>query len=61
MKGNPAMLHSRRTRRTVAAALIVLGAVLLLLAPEMWLGVLLLGLGAALEVAGIALERRPPP
>lgn len=55
------MLHSRRTRRTVAAALIVLGAVLLLLAPEMWLGVLLLGLGAALEVAGIALERRPPP
>lgn len=54
------MLKSRRTRSIAAAALIVLGGVLIFLAPEMWLGALLLALGVALEVAGIALERRPP-
>lgn len=54
------MLKSRTPRRLAAAALIALGGVLIFLAPEMWMGVLLLVIGVALELAGIALERRPP-
>jgi hypothetical protein len=38
--------------------LVVFGGVLIFLAPEVWVGVLLLVLGAAVELAGIALERR---
>ncbi|MEW6591903.1 MAG: hypothetical protein AB1418_12825 [Pseudomonadota bacterium] len=52
------MLRNRMPRRLAAGALIVLGAVLMFLATEVWIGVLLLLLGLALEVAGIALERR---
>ena len=52
------MLSKQRSRRVLAVILIVLGGVLMYLAPEMWLGVVLLVLGVALEVAGIALERR---
>ena len=54
------MLKSRVPRRLAAAALVVFGGVLIFLAPEMWMGVLLLLIGVALEAAGIALERRPP-
>ena len=52
------MLRNRTSRRLTAGALIALGAVLMFLATEVWMGVLLLLLGLALEVAGIALERR---
>lgn len=52
------MLKNRRSRRAVAILLVVLGGVLIFLAPEMWLGLVLLVLGAAVELAGIALERR---
>lgn len=48
----------KRSRRTLALILVVLGGVLIFLAPEMWTGVLLLALGVAIEVAGIALERK---
>jgi len=54
------MLRSRTARRTTSGAFVVLGGVLIFLAPEMWLGVVLLAVGVALEIAGIALERRPP-
>jgi energy-converting hydrogenase Eha subunit G len=52
------MLKNRSTRRRLAGVLIVLGALLMFLAPEMWLGVLLLAAGVGLELAGIALERK---
>lgn len=54
------MLKSRTSRRLASAVLLVMGGVVIFLAPEMWMGVLLLLIGVALEVAGIALERRPP-
>ncbi len=54
------MLKSRTRRRLASAALVALGGVAIFLAPEMWMGVLLLLIGVALEVAGIALERHPP-
>lgn len=49
---------TKRSRRFLAALLVVLGGVLILLAPEMWVGVVLLVLGVAIELAGIALERK---
>jgi len=52
------MLKQRRPRRVVAALLIGLGGVLMFLAPEMWAGLLVLAAGVALELVGIALERR---
>lgn len=50
------MSSKRRSRRLLAGFLVVLGGVLMFLAPEMWAGVALLVLGVAIEVAGIALE-----
>lgn len=38
--------------------LVILGALLMWLAPEVWSGVALLTAGIALEIAGIALEHR---
>lgn len=50
------MIKNVRTRRSLSLALIVLGGVLLLLAPEdIWIGAVLVGLGIALEGVGIAL------
>ncbi len=46
------------TRRIIAVLLIVLGAVLMLLAPDIWQGGLVLALGIVLELVGIALEHR---
>jgi hypothetical protein len=45
-------------RRILAGALVVLGAVLLFAAPETPAGGIIVALGIALELAGIALERR---
>lgn len=42
----------------MAMILVVLGGVLMVLAPEMWVGIVLLALGVAVELAGIALERK---
>ena len=52
------MLSKTRSRRVLAVVLIVLGGVLMYLAPEIWAGVALLVLGVLLELAGVMLERR---
>ncbi|MGK2953536.1 MAG: hypothetical protein ACSLEZ_14295 [Thiobacillus sp.] len=52
------MLKKRRSRRVLAIVLVVVGGVLMALAPEMWIGLLLLALGVLIELAGIALERK---
>jgi membrane-bound ClpP family serine protease len=52
------MIRNSRTRRSSAVIIIVLGAVLMFLSPETWPGGLLLCLGVALELVGIALEHR---
>ncbi|HKK14357.1 MAG TPA: hypothetical protein VKA14_06810 [Gammaproteobacteria bacterium] len=45
-------------RRLSAAVLILLGALLLWLAPETISGIVLIVAGVAIELAGIAIERR---
>jgi len=52
------MIKNQRIRRTIAAIMIVLGAILMFLASELWPGALLFALGIILELAGIALERK---
>lgn len=52
------MIRNKRNRRIGAAILIVLGAMLMLLAPQAWPGALVLGLGIVVELIGIALERK---
>lgn len=52
------MIKNPRTRRVSAVIMVVLGAALLVLTPETWPGALLLILGVALELFGIALERK---
>ncbi len=53
------VVKNTRTRRTSAVIIMVLGAIMLmLLAPEAWQGALLLILGAALELFGIALKHK---
>jgi hypothetical protein len=37
---------------------VVLGGVLMALAPEIWAGLVVLGVGVLVELAGIALERK---
>lgn len=51
------MLRNRRLRRGMALILVVLGAILLYLAPNDLTGIIILLAGVAVEVAGIALER----
>lgn len=52
------MIKNLRARRTSAAILVVLGAALMLIAPEIWAGLLLLILGVVLELVGIALAHK---
>ena len=52
------MLRNKGARRLLAAFLIVLGGVLMFLAPEIRAGFLLMAVGVAVEAVGIALERR---
>jgi hypothetical protein len=52
------VLRNRRSRRVLALLLVVLGGVLMYLAPEVWGGLAVLALGVLIELAGIALERR---
>lgn len=52
------MIKNPRIRRASAAIMVVLGATLMILAPEAWPGALLLILGVVLELFGIALEHR---
>ena len=48
-------------RRWVVAVLLALGALLMLLAPSVGPGLIVFGCGVALELVGIATERRGPP
>jgi len=50
------MIRNRKIRRAVAAVFLVLGALLMWFAPEVWWGLLLLAVAIALELIGIALE-----
>ncbi len=50
------MIRNRAVRRTVALVLVVLGGLLMMLAPPIWIGAIPLALGILLEVVGIALE-----
>jgi len=52
------MIKNIRMRRASATVMVVLGAILMLLAPEIWAGLLLLFLGVVLELAGIALAHK---
>lgn len=52
------MINNLRVRRTTAAIMVVLGAILMLIAPEIWAGLAVLALGVALELAGIALGHK---
>ena len=52
------MIKNTRIRRTGALIMVVLGAILMLLAPEVWQGALLLALGVLVELVGIALEHK---
>ena len=53
------MIRNPRTRRILSLVLMAMGGLLLFLAPEdIWIGTLLLGLGVALEVVGMLMQRR---
>jgi hypothetical protein len=52
------MLKMRRSRRVLALSLVVLGGVLMFLAPPIWAGLVMLAVGVLVELAGIALEHR---
>lgn len=48
-----------RARKVIAAGLVVLGVIIMLLAPAQTLsGIALVAIGIAIEVIGITLERR---
>ena len=52
------MLRKKWHRRAVAFALIVLGGTLMFFAPEVWVGVLMMVLGVAVEMIGITLDHK---
>lgn len=52
------MIQNLHIRRVSATIMVILGATLMLIAPEIWAGLLLLILGIALELAGIALSHK---
>ena len=55
------MLRKTAIRRPLALLLVVLGAALMFLAPETWVGLALLVVGVLLELIGIALRHRDAP
>ena len=55
------MLRNRRSRRVVAALLLVVGALLMLFSPSVEIGLIAFALGVALELAGLAIEHRDRP
>lgn len=52
------MLRRTHIRRPLAVALMLLGAVMMYSAPASWEGALVLALGVAIELAGIAIKRK---
>jgi len=54
------MTKNPRTRRSVSLALIIVGGILIFLAPDdILVGVLLLGYGVSLELAGALMRKKP--
>jgi hypothetical protein len=51
------MIRNPHIRRVSAVTMVVMGAILMFLAPEVWQGALLFALGVAVELVGITLER----
>jgi uncharacterized membrane protein YedE/YeeE len=51
-------VKTRTLRRVIGAVAIVGGALLMWLSPEVLAGALVMGAGIALEIVGIALERK---
>lgn len=53
------MIKNPRTKRILSISLFILGGILILLAPEnAWIGVILLSLGLAVEIAALIVSRR---
>jgi hypothetical protein len=53
------MIGNSRTNRKLSFSLLVLGGLLMFLAPEnIWVGVVLFSLGIIVEIASIVLRRR---
>ncbi len=52
------MWGKRRSSRILAGFLVVLGGVLMYLAPEIWAGLAVLAIGVVIELIGITLERK---
>jgi hypothetical protein len=53
------MIENPRTKRRLSLSLLVLGGLLMFLAPEnFWIGAVLFGLGIAVEIAGAVLRQR---
>jgi hypothetical protein len=53
------MLNNPRTKRILSVSLLILGGVLIFLAPEdIWIGVVLFAIGLGIEVAGVVLGHR---
>ncbi len=55
------MLKRTLHRRILGSTLIIVGALMLWLAPEVWSGVIMILIAIALEILGITLERRNNP
>ncbi|BCT67795.1 hypothetical protein NNRS527_01383 [Nitrosospira sp. NRS527] len=52
------MPRNRRTKRFLSVLLLILGGMMMFLAPEnIWIGAILFMLGLALEIAGLVLRR----
>jgi hypothetical protein len=53
------MIANPRTKRKLSLSLLILGGLLIFLAPEnMWVGTVLFALGIAVEIAGAVLRQR---
>ena len=52
------MIRNRLVQRSVALALMILGGLLMFLAPEVWIGAIPFALGIVLEVIGVRIEHR---
>ncbi len=53
------MLRKPNIRRPIAALLMILGAIMMFLAPEAWIGAILLVLGLSIELIGISMRTHP--
>ncbi|ARO88100.3 hypothetical protein EBAPG3_010125 [Nitrosospira lacus] len=54
-----AMIRNPRTKRILSVSLLILGGVLMFLAPEnIWIGILLFALGIGVEIVGLVLGHR---